>query len=303
MTTSICNIISHFCLKRLSGRSLSPRFQTAPGRIVFAFLICFSLSSNLWANTALTWNMEWFPCKTEKDEAAAPGRIKAAQEVIKSIGSDIMLFQEVNDWAAVQAVIATLEGYQVDMVTAFKGSKQQMAIASRYPVDSAWYEQFAAYEDDDKKAPPRGFAFAALKPTEKHFVLCYSVHLKSNRGDKVKNIKAREEGARQLIKHVAEMKALYSAKGEVSVIIAGDFNTLQDDPSFATEETLHLFLKDGYQWSWNDVPKEKRATWPGSGSYSSATFDHFFTKELPPSTVKIMGKTEVSDHCPVLLSW
>lgn len=246
--------------------------------------------------------MEWFPSKSAKDEAGAAARIKAAQEVLKSIPSDIYLFQEVNDWAAMQAVVKAMEGYQVNMVTAFKGSRQQMAVVSRYPVDSAWYESFASY-DNDTKAPPRGFAFAALQPSQGQFILCYSVHLKSNRGEKEKNIRAREEGARQLIKHVADMTAIYGAKGSVSVIIAGDFNTLQDDPKFAEEKTLGLFLKDGFQWSWNEIPKEQRTTWPGSGGFSDATFDHFFTKGLPAATVKVLGHTEVSDHNPVLLSW
>jgi len=282
--------------------SLVGTFMQKP-RCCLLVIALWALVVQLHAGTAMTWNMEWFPVKSQKDKAEAPARIKGAQEVIKPLGADILLMQELNDWAAAQAVVSTLDGYQVNMVTSFKGSRQQMAIASRYPVDSAWYEQFASYEDEEGKAPPRGFAFAALKPSEKQYILCYSVHLKSNRGDKARNIKAREEAARQIIKHVKDMTALYGAKGSISVIIAGDFNTMQDDPAYAGEKTLQLFVDDGFQWSWTNVPKEQRTTWPGSGSYSNATFDHFFTKGLPPATVKIQPKTEVSDHCPVVLSW
>jgi hypothetical protein len=61
-------------------------------------------------------------------------------------------------------------------------------------------------------------------------LLIYSEHFKSNRGDATSNIAKREEAARQLFTHVAEMESAYSGSAKIVTIIAGDFNT---DPTDA----------------------------------------------------------------------
>lgn len=265
------------------------------------FLTLLLLASSCLADSALTWNLEWFPGKKGTDKAVQ--RMETAQSVLSEIGpADIYLFQEINDWEAAMTLVENLPGCKVDMVTRFPG-QQQMAIASSFPLDSAWYEAFKPVEGD-KKTPPRGFAFAALEPRPKEFILVYSVHLKSNSGrNPAANIAAREESARQLIRHVEEMKRLYGEKGKVSVIIAGDMNTLQDSPEFAAEKTIPLFLKAGFDWCWKDIPREKRITWPPSGSFDGATFDHFFTQGLPDQKATILDGRGTSDHHPVRLSW
>ena len=47
------------------------------------------------------------------------------------------------------------------------------------------------------------------------------------------NIAKREEAARQLLAHVAEMENAYSGTANVVTIIAGDFNTDPTDARFA----------------------------------------------------------------------
>jgi hypothetical protein len=66
------------------------------------------------------------------------------------------------------------------------------------------------------------------------------VHFKSNIGDDAANIAKREEAARQLLKHVAEMENAYSGGAKVVTIVAGDFNTDPTDARFAPEETFAL---------------------------------------------------------------
>jgi hypothetical protein len=56
------------------------------------------------------------------------------------------------------------------------------------------------------------------------------VHFKSNRGDATSNIGKREEAARQLLTHVAEMESAYSESANVVTIIAGDFNRSHGRP-------------------------------------------------------------------------
>jgi endonuclease/exonuclease/phosphatase family metal-dependent hydrolase len=269
----------------------------------FIAIIVALLLSAPWgmAGSALTWNMEYFPSKSSKDSSEAATRIQAAQEVLKGINADILLLQEVNDWKAVIDATATLDGMQVHSVTSFKGSRQQMAVASRWPADSAWYEEFKTYEGEDK-GPPRGFAFAALRPPDGSYLLTYSVHLKSNRGDQSKNIRAREEAAKQLVSHVANYSKVYSTKGKVSVLVGGDFNLLQDDPKFAEEKTIPTLKAAGLTWCWEGTPREQRITWPPQEGYPAATFDHFF-HTITGASVRVLPHSQLSDHSPVMLEF
>jgi hypothetical protein len=82
------------------------------------------------------------------------------------------------------------------------------------------------------------------------------VHFKSNRGDATSNIGKREEAARQLLTHVAEMERAYSGSARVVTIIAGDFNTDPTDARFASEGTFAL-LRDKFVWSWENEPRSR----------------------------------------------
>ena len=71
-------------------------------------------------------------------------------------------------------------------------------------------------------------------------LLVYSVHFKSNRGELQIDIAKREEAARQLIAHTAEMERLYSTHAKAVTVIAGDFNTDPTDPRLAGGEDLWI---------------------------------------------------------------
>ena len=103
-------------------------------------------------------------------------------------------------------------------------------------------------------------------------LLTYSVHFKSNRGDATSNIGKREEAARQLLTHVAEMERVYSQNAKIVTVIAGDFNTDPTDARFASEETFAL-LREKFVWSWEKVPLSERVTNPAKGRYPDASFD------------------------------
>jgi endonuclease/exonuclease/phosphatase family metal-dependent hydrolase len=87
---------------------------------------------------------------------------------------------------------------------------------------------------------PRGFSFTAIRHG-KTLLLVYSVHFKSNRGEVKTNIAKREEAARQLLAHVAEMENAYSGSANMVTIIAGDFNTDPTDAAFRIGTNLHNF--------------------------------------------------------------
>ena len=116
------------------------------------------------------------------------------------------------DWDSVAELASILPNFQTLVVSRSRemGSSgpvsiQQTAIASNRPAESAWSESFKP----SPVTPPRGFSFAAIRHG-KTLLLIYSVHFKSNRGDATSNIGKREEAARQLLAHVAEMERVYS---------------------------------------------------------------------------------------------
>jgi len=175
---------------------------------------------------------------------------------------------------------------------------QQLAIASRIPAMSAWNEEWKPANPP----PPRGFAFAAYQVNDRHVLLFYSVHLKSNWGERPANYAMREESARQLLRHADAMRETYATLGEVTVVFAGDFNTSLDDEAFRNEKTLQLFLDAGYRWAWEGVPLRQRQTLPAGGQFASTCFDHMFV--LGPAEIEsaFMPRTShiSSDHRPVV---
>jgi endonuclease/exonuclease/phosphatase family metal-dependent hydrolase len=192
---------------------------------------------------------------------------------------------------------ASFQGSASHVASSFEARPQNQIVASTLPADSAW-------SDSWKQAairPPRGYSFAALQLAKDRFLLAYSLHLKSNRGELTENFAMRHEAARQLLAHVEEMVGLYSKRGTVAVIVAGDMNTSLDDPRFQPEQTLRAFQKAGLHWAYDGVPMAQRVTIPASGPFPDNCFDHMFTAGLGGPIAKVKAFPDVSDHNPVIL--
>src|SRR4029077_2019582 len=222
--------------------------------------------------TIATWNLEWFPGgKPNSSQSERLVHIIAAKDALLDIRPDILCLQEVRDWDSVAELVFILPNFQTLVVSRFRemGSSgplsiQQLAIASNRPAESAWSESFKP----SPVAPPRGFSFAVIRHG-KTLLLIYSVHFKSNRGDATSNIGKREEAARQLLAHVAEMESVYSGSAKVVTVIAGDFNTDPTDARFATQATFAL-LREKFVWCWENVPLSERVTNPAKGPLATS---------------------------------
>jgi endonuclease/exonuclease/phosphatase family metal-dependent hydrolase len=251
-----------------------------------------------------TWNLEWFPGgKPNSSQAERLVHMSAAKDALIDIRPDILCLQEVRDWDSVVELVSILPKSQTLVVSRFRemGSSgplsiQQLAIASNRPAEAAWSESFKL----SPTTPPRGFSFAAIRHG-KSLLLVYSVRFKSNRGEVTTNIAKREEAARQLLAHVAEMENAYSGSANVVTIIAGDFNTDPSDARFAAERTFAI-LKEKFVWPWENLPLSERVTNPAKGRYPDACFDGFLVRgaaKLACEPILIQG---VSDHFPVVLT-
>jgi endonuclease/exonuclease/phosphatase family metal-dependent hydrolase len=278
---------------------------------IFAFL-ALSIAGHSGAQTVrcTTWNLEWFPNGSAKEEPAAQQdqRIKEAADVLRPINPDILLLQEVRDYdVCARLGEAIAPGiYHVAICSAFKEpfqrglGKQQVAILSKYQAQAAWAEPWKSMNGVD---PPRGFAFAWFKIGNEDIGV-YSVHLKSNlitHGDReaetAKNIRKREVAISQLLTHVRDVieTKIPTIK---SVVIGGDFNTNHDQAMFAAERTLDSLADAGYQSGFEGTALSERVTHPGSHGFPDATFDFIFAKGLTASQPTIT-RTNASDHWPV----
>jgi endonuclease/exonuclease/phosphatase family metal-dependent hydrolase len=252
-----------------------------------------------------TWNLEWFPGgNPNSSQSERLIHMSAAKDALLDVRSDILCLQEVRDWDSVAELVSILgPNFQTLVVSRFRemGSSgplsiQQTAVASKWQAESAWSESFKPAP----VTPPRGFSFAAI-PRGKTMLLVYSVHFKSNRGEAASDIAKREEAARQLLAHAAEMERAYSRSAKVVTVIAGDFNTDPTDARFASEGTFVL-LREKFVWSWENVPLSDRVTNPAKGRYPDACFDGFLVRGARNFSCKPIPIQGVSDHFPAILT-
>ena len=256
----------------------------------------------------VTWNIQWFPGRTPgASENAQLAHRAEVREYLPGLKPDILLLQEIRDDEAAQFLVDSVEGLEMHVATDFQRPQahlsQQIVIASRFPALAAHMEVFTDIYHDPQTEPYRGFAFTALEAPDGGVWLVYGVHLKSNRGEAEYNIATRQESARQILEHIEAMVDLYTDQGPIGIIIGGDFNLLLEREHMAHEETLNIFLDEGFHWSWAGVPFEERVTWPAAGPFPDACFDHILTRHLPRETAEVLYKpeSELSDHRPVLL--
>lgn len=251
----------------------------------------------------VSWNLQWFPGhKPEATPEVAAAHMAAAQKAVAELKPDILLLQEVRTWQAAADLCTAVPGLRPHVVTAFDQGNpdarpQNQVVAAKVEADSAWSAKWVG----GNYGPPRGYGFAALDAGGGRFLLCWSLHLKSNLGELNQNISLRTESARQLLTHMQEMVALYGKRGPCAVIVAGDMNTSSDDPKFATDPTLAGFTGAGLWWTHTGVPFANRTTIPGEGSYGDNCFDHIFTAGLGQPVAFVKAYRGISDHNPVIV--
>jgi endonuclease/exonuclease/phosphatase family metal-dependent hydrolase len=246
----------------------------------------------------VSWNIEWFPGRLPKaNPADARQHMVAAKTALGELAPDVLLLQEIADWDAALELVSDIPGMQVHVVSEFHERPQNLVIASKLPVDAAWYE---LWKDAAPATPPRGFAFAALRLPDGRFLLCYTVHYKSNHGDAEANFGMRQQASRQLLEHAVSMLEIYSRRGECVLLIGGDFNSSVDDPQFINDQSVRALQFAGLSWIHAGVPFEKRVTWPARGDFADTCFDHIFAAPAELISVQVPHLPEISDHNPIV---
>ena len=259
-----------------------------------------------------TWNLDWFPDGSQKGVSAEvqAQRIQAAAETLRKIDADVLLLQEVRDYAVCEKLAEAIKPntYTVAVCSAFREpfvpgdgiGRQQCAILVKTPALAAWSE---TWKSSGRVGPPRGFAFAWLRVKGRDYGV-YCVHLKSNLVRSAdpnavrKNILKRELATSQLSAHLKDTLAKVIPTIQ-TVIVGGDFNTNPDEPAFAEEKTLTNLTAAGFANCWAGVPLERRLTHPSNGRYPGATFDYLLLRGGRLSGPAVLTPAGVSDHRPV----
>ncbi|MEK0451214.1 MAG: Endonuclease/Exonuclease/phosphatase family [Verrucomicrobiota bacterium] len=275
----------------LVQKAAEPRPQTAPATAAGKKI------------RIVTWNLQWFPGhKPETTAEIAAKHMADAQKAVAELKPDILMLQEVRNWKSAADLCSVIPGLRPHVVSAFDESipdarPQNQVVAANLESDSAWSAKWVG----GNYGPPRGYAFAALDAGGGRFILCWSLHLKSNRGELDENISMRAESTRQLIAHMQEMLAIYGKRGPCAIVVAGDMNTSSDDPKFAGDPTLQGFKDAGLWWTHSGVPFASRTTIPGEGNYPDNCFDHIFTAGLGQPVATVKAFPGISDHNPVIV--
>jgi hypothetical protein len=142
-------------------------------------------------------------------------QVEAVRTALADLAPDIVLAQEVKSETALGLVLPPGR-YKVATTSRFSGT-QQLCIAGRLPSESAWFEP---WKKDGKDDPPRGFAYASFRLPFGRLLMVYTVHLKSNSGgDAASNRAKREDAARQLIGHIAQVLPQHREKVTPAVLV------------------------------------------------------------------------------------
>jgi len=269
--------------------------------------------------TFTTWNMKWFPSgKMDLRISADFEAFKIARagvilsNAVASVGGpadgSVLIVQEVRDTDVCTNLVEKtgLPEMRLAAVSKFKDAYgyplwQQCAIASDLPVVESGYQ---SWQSEPHVAMPRGFTFAVLGSGDE-LIACFAVHLKSNVNfanddlEAQRNIYKREFAARQILEKLRELTGRYGPR-LTRAVVAGDFNTNEDDELFVSEETLLSFYGAHFRSCFRGLKKEQCVTHPGTGPYTSCTFDHILYRGFGDIRSRRIGVgAPISDHNPV----
>lgn len=292
------------------------------------FVLLFAAIAALFTSHAdvscATWNLKWFPSgkynvrNTPSAEALSIERVGVAiahaiNETECGVLKDrvILFLQEVRDAEACSNLVAAcnVPSLSVISVSDFKDSSgislwQQTAILSTLPVVDSGYEEWSP---SNSVKSPRGYAYAVLDAGNDGQIMCFSIHLKSNlnfSGNELceqENILKRENSAAQMLSKIKMLKIKFPTA--LKVIVAGDFNTNEDDLIFVSEATLRSFFAAHFSSCFTGLKKEDRVTHPGNGQYEDATFDYILFRGFARKrAVKIFNGADISDHNMVTIN-
>lgn len=213
------------------------------------------------------------------DRAERQARNAAA--LLDEINPDLVVIQEVENERALRLLNdRCARPFPAAFICRFapggdQDQKHNIALLSRLPVTGLRELDFGRLEGDAR--PPRGALSLVVELGEGHRLLVYGVHLKSNYGDRDKNV-AKRWYALDIVAHDADRIRSKYPECEWEIVVAGDMNVDPESPGFAGDKSLEPLA--GWLDLWQDRPLEQRITLPTrrgdpAAEFDPVTFDRF----------------------------
>ncbi len=296
----------------------------SPKVIGVCSLLLFALQVLLANDLVLgTWNLKWFPSgvANRRGDAILEGEKIARvgdclQSAVAKMGGttpevDVVLFtQEMRDRASCDGLLREIGDSRLSLVV-FSDFRdrvgiplwQQLGIMSTLPVVESGSVMWTPTKIE---SIPRGYAYAVLDRGQKGKVLCFCVHFKSNlkrSGDELehqRNLYKREKSADQILGKIKEFRKRFGA--DLQVVVAGDFNTDDEDLGYVSEATLRSFYAAHFRSCFTGMRKDRRVTCPGNGRFPDATFDYILYRGFDEMVTRnVFAYDDVSDHRLVMV--
>ena len=276
-----------------------------------------------------SYNIENFTDGVGDDRKGAVAESQAvlAAAIIDKLDADVLLLQEVENGAVLELLNSKLaRPFALAYISKLGNGAQEMlklnlAVLSRVPVENVRELDFGPLKGPGR--PTRGLLALEIPLPDQARLLVYGMHLKSNFGNKQRNVAQRQHALEIMRKDAA---VIVAAKPEYhwEVLAAGDTNVDPDQPSFAHDPSFKP-LADWVDF-WRVEGVERKPTVPTrfgdpALEFPPATFDRFFGSPdlaqspwkagapgvIPEGTVtkdvKILPGIDghVSDHYPVFI--
>jgi endonuclease/exonuclease/phosphatase family metal-dependent hydrolase len=248
-----------------------------------------------------------------------------AAAILEEAAADIAVIQEVENEAMLAALNQKLKTpYPVAYVTRFAdgtriNERMNAGVLARVKIESPTELDFAVLSVEPR--PARGLLRFEVPLDRERRLLVYTGHLKSNYGEKDRNIAQRTAALRLLREDCDRVTA--ARPGAYEVIFLGDTNVDPELPSFARDTSFSPL--DGWKDLWRGIPIDRRVTVPlrkdldGAATPPDACFDRIFvspeltqppwTAGTPTAIAKGVDREDVgmppgfgdqvSDHYPV----
>jgi hypothetical protein len=304
------------------GPALSPASRLGRGasRRASALGVCllglalFSLLPSGLAQTlrVTTWSLQPLAVRTNNPAANTNGiRIPAAAAALKRLNPDVILLQQVRDWAMCDELAQALKPakYNVVACSAFRDGrsgelrKQQVAILAKAKA-KAYFSWSEPWHNRGVPALPGGFAFAAFQ-VGKHRVGLFSIQV----GAAPMGAAAKQRTAASPQERLAaNIEQLLAQVGSVSswvnnqvqgFVVGGTFGLPADQEMALHDTPLQLLQGAGFGDAFQDTPAADRATAHGRSGQPPPVADYIFTQPANWTANPRVSRAWVSRRFPV----
>lgn len=259
-----------------------------------------------------TWNLQPPFARTNASAANTNGiRIPSVAAALKKLNPDVILLQQVTDWAMCDELAAALKPatYKVVVCSAFRDGrsgalrKQQVAILAR-PRAKAYFSWSEPWTNRAVPALSGGCAFAAFQ-IGKERVGFFSVQVGSASAGATNRQQIAVSPEKRLAATVEQLLAQVKSVGNwvtnrvQTFVVGGTFGLSAGQQTALQGAPLELLQEAGFGDVFEDAPAAERATLRGKAGQPGPVGDYLFAQPANCATNPAVARMSVARHYPV----